>query len=318
MHARLTAKYLRRFLPGNPRTVVVSKVGVSGTVGANFVYASKPDGLTIGSFSNVPPLDTVFGEGVNYDPGKFVPLLSFRESQLHEWWIIGTAPYSTLDEAVGQGSKGGPTFTVGNELACSSQTLGYRAAKDWLDLPLEIILGLPGSRTNVMTHLERGDVDSQSSTMWFTLPRDRPGWLKDGFVKAFAVRAGQTKIIGPNDPLPGNGELTSEQTPPYVIDLLQDPEQKRLWDLFTSDYGPTFRTIQAPPGTPDDITELLREATWKMVNDEDFRADYAKFFAGEEVTPTRGDELAEYVIEKAKGVDEVVKWAKKYVPECGF
>ena len=52
--ARLTARHLPRFQKGDPKTVVVSKVGVGGDVGRNYVYAVKPDGLTIGSFSRNP------------------------------------------------------------------------------------------------------------------------------------------------------------------------------------------------------------------------------------------------------------------------
>ena len=198
MHARLTARHLPRFIEGSPRTVVVSKVGVGGDVGRNYVYAIKPDGLTIGSFSGTDPMRQLLADSAQWEADKWGMLLSFRKSQLRGWYIRGDGAYSNLKEAIGQGSAGGPRFTVAADTICSSVSLRKRAIIEWLDLPMDITFGLPGSRTNVMTHLERDDVDSQASTMWFTITRDRPGWMADGFIKGFAFPAGHASAEGPN------------------------------------------------------------------------------------------------------------------------
>ena len=135
---------------------------------------------------------------------------------------------------------------------CSSIALRKRAITEWLDLPMDITFGLPGSRTNVMTHLERGDIDSQAITMWFTITRDRPGWRQDGFIKGFAFPAGHDSVAGPNEGPAHNGEVRSDGIP-FVIDLLDDPNQKALHDIFASDYGPLFRVLVAPPGVDPDV-----------------------------------------------------------------
>src|SRR3954465_9384211 len=49
-YGRLVAEYMQRYLPGT--TVVVKNMpGAGHIIGANAVYASKPDGLTIGTFN---------------------------------------------------------------------------------------------------------------------------------------------------------------------------------------------------------------------------------------------------------------------------
>ncbi|MGZ8467346.1 MAG: Bug family tripartite tricarboxylate transporter substrate binding protein, partial [Candidatus Binatia bacterium] len=45
--ARLTARYLAKYIPGNPTIVVQNMPGAGNIIGANYVYSvAKPDGLT--------------------------------------------------------------------------------------------------------------------------------------------------------------------------------------------------------------------------------------------------------------------------------
>ena len=48
LNARVIARNLGDFVPGNPRVIVVSKHGAAGMIGGNFVYRAKPDGLHMG------------------------------------------------------------------------------------------------------------------------------------------------------------------------------------------------------------------------------------------------------------------------------
>jgi tripartite-type tricarboxylate transporter receptor subunit TctC len=69
-YARLIVKHMARFMPDT--TIIVKNVGGAGHImGANTVYFSKPDGLTIGSFST----GLVYGQivdmqGIQFDLGK--------------------------------------------------------------------------------------------------------------------------------------------------------------------------------------------------------------------------------------------------------
>src|SRR3954468_19116116 len=50
LYGRLTAEYMQKYLPGS--TFVVKNIpGAGHLIGANTIYASKADGLTIGTFS---------------------------------------------------------------------------------------------------------------------------------------------------------------------------------------------------------------------------------------------------------------------------
>src|SRR5258708_11355839 len=74
VYARLLARHLGKYIPGNPSLVVQNMVGAGGLRAANFVYSAAPkDGTTIGILSRDMPLLAVLGANaaVQFDPRKF-------------------------------------------------------------------------------------------------------------------------------------------------------------------------------------------------------------------------------------------------------
>ena len=69
-YGRLVAEYMQKHLPGS--TFVVKNVPGAGTlIGANLIYASKPDGLTFGTFNTgLIYSQIVKNEGVKFDLTK--------------------------------------------------------------------------------------------------------------------------------------------------------------------------------------------------------------------------------------------------------
>ncbi|MBI2858542.1 MAG: hypothetical protein HYX90_05630, partial [Chloroflexi bacterium] len=65
---RLYGKFLSNLLPGKPSVVVRNMPGGAATIGANFVYAAKPDGLTAMVAGGSVPLNQLVGlDAVKYD-----------------------------------------------------------------------------------------------------------------------------------------------------------------------------------------------------------------------------------------------------------
>ena len=69
-YARLILKHMAKLMPDT--TLIVKNVGGAGHImGANMVYHSKPDGLTIGSFSTGLVYGQIVGmQGIQFDLGK--------------------------------------------------------------------------------------------------------------------------------------------------------------------------------------------------------------------------------------------------------
>ncbi len=70
LYGRLVAEFMQRYLPGS--TFVVKNLpGAGHLVGANTIYASKPDGLTIGTFNTGLIYNQLIGlDGVKFDLNK--------------------------------------------------------------------------------------------------------------------------------------------------------------------------------------------------------------------------------------------------------
>jgi tripartite-type tricarboxylate transporter receptor subunit TctC len=53
LYARVLARYIGRYLPGNPTRIVENMTGAGGLIAANHLYNRvKPDGLTIGAWAS--------------------------------------------------------------------------------------------------------------------------------------------------------------------------------------------------------------------------------------------------------------------------
>jgi tripartite-type tricarboxylate transporter receptor subunit TctC len=72
IRARIFARHLPKWIPGNPRVIVQNMLGAAGLVAANYAFAvAKPDGLTIHHFPASTVMDAFLApDRVKYDPGK--------------------------------------------------------------------------------------------------------------------------------------------------------------------------------------------------------------------------------------------------------
>jgi tripartite-type tricarboxylate transporter receptor subunit TctC len=313
LFGRLIAKHLPGFLPGNPKMIVVNRSGASGTVGANYLYSARGDGLTIGMFSALYPSNQITMPDVQFNMLKFQPLASLQgRNQL--WFIRGSASYDRIQKAVGQGSAGGPRFTFAEEALCGVNTVREKLVKEWLDLPMDIKHGLPGGRRAAMQQLERGDIDSVQQSMWYTLPKDRPGWLKSGFLKVFANASPPGEGNFQN-----NGEVDFPADAKRVHDLLKTEEQKRQHILLSlDDLGPFHRAIYAPPSTPENIVGVLRKSIWNMLHSQAFTADIERL-RGDDPLDIRPGEKVAAIIKQALGkVQELEAIMRQHAPNCTF
>jgi hypothetical protein len=202
---------------------------------------------------------------------------------------------------------------------CEAGTARARFLKDVLDLPMDLKYALPGGRVPTMQQLERGDIQARSAGMWYTLARDRPGWQvddtggngPDSFIQIFF------NGTLPELQLRHNGEIDVPEDTVQIIDLL-DEEQEKIWRILSIPNSSLYRASFAPPGTPDELVQILRDAMDQMVLDPDFLADYDKILSGDEVTPTPGDEMMKQY-EAALGDAEFTgSIFSKYLPECEF
>src|SRR3989475_6974536 len=115
--ARLIARYLPKYLPGNPTIVVQNMPGANSVIAANHVYAvAKPDGLTLGAFNrNLVLGQLVKAPGIRFDMAKFAWIGS-PASETTVLTIRNDLPYRTPADL----TRAGPAVILGPSVPCVS------------------------------------------------------------------------------------------------------------------------------------------------------------------------------------------------------
>ena len=257
-YGRLIAEYMQRHLPGS--TFVVKNIpGAGHIIGANSLYASKPDGLTIGTFNTGLIYNQLIGnEAVKFDLEK----MSWIGKAANEPRIIAIAqqsPITTYKHLAEQ--KQEVTFAAaGIGSAAYVETVMLSNA---LKLPIKILTGYNGSEDQLA--MRRGEIVGTISA--------RSTWdpfVKNGFGRYIAQIGGANKDV------------------PQLASLITDPEAQTLVALIQSQ-GDISRLTAGPPGIPDDRLLALRTAYRKAMEDKELLAKMEQL--GLPVDPAYGDDV---------------------------
>jgi len=293
--ARHVARFIGKYIPGNPDVVPQNMPGAGGTVAANYVYSvAKPDGLTLGAFNPALYFDQLVGRPeVKFDWAKFTWIGSPEQNDvLH--YIRSDAPFKTIDDLRNAkepprcGSTG--TGTTGHYIPLLlEETLGIKTT---------IVSGYQGG-AEIDLAVERNEVVCWSpliATYFGREPYKR--WHKSGFTRV-VVQTGSKRDPRLKD-VPTLNELMQQYKTP--------DSGKRLAKVVLT-AATLGRPISAPPCMPADRIKILREAYAKAMKDPELLADAEK--RGWEVNPLTGEDLeslAKDVMAQPREVLERMKW----------
>ena len=293
--ARLMARYLGKYVPGNPETVVQNMPGAGGVVAANYIYAvARPDGLTLGAFNPGLYFEQLVGRPeVKFDWSKFTWIGSPEQNDVMHY-IRSDAPFKTVDDLRNAkepprcGSTG--TGTSGHYLPhLLDETLGIKTT---------IVSGYQGG-SEIDLAVERNEVVCWSplvATFFGREPYKR--WFKTGFVRVI-VQSGTKR-----DP-----RLKDVPTLSELMQQYKTPDSGKRLAKVVLTAATLGRPISAPPRLPAERTKLLREAYAKAMKDPELLADAEK--RGWDVNPLSGQELealAKDVVAQPRDVIERMKW----------
>ena len=293
--ARLMARYLGKYVPGNPETVVQNMPGAGGVVAANYIYAvARPDGLTLGAFNPGLYFEQLVGRPeVKFDWSKFTWIGSPEQNDVMHY-IRSDAPFKTVDDLRNAkepprcGSTG--TGTSGHYLP--------RLLDETLGIKTTIVSGYQGG-AEIDLAVERNEVVCWSplvATFFGREPYKR--WFKAGFVRVI-VQSGTKR-----DP-----RLKDVPTLAELMQQYKTPDSGKRLAKVVLTAATLGRPISAPPRLPAERTKLLREAYAKAMKDPELLADAEK--RGWDVNPLSGQELeslAKDVVAQPRDVIERMKW----------
>ncbi|MCC6888947.1 MAG: hypothetical protein IT536_10475 [Hyphomicrobiales bacterium] len=269
-YARLAARHLGRYLPGNPAVVPRSMPGAGGIVAANYLYSVAPkDGSAIALFMAGAPFEPLFGNAqAKYDTLQFNWIMSLNRLVniaifWHESPVRSMQDFFKQDVLVGASGGGDSSTEV-------YPNLFNHLAKT----RFKVVTGYKGNG-EAMLAMERHEVHGIVGTELSSLRATRPDWIRDGKSR-IVMQIGLT--MSPD--LPGV---------PSGLDLVKDEEGRRIFELLLArqEYG---RPFALPPGTPPDVVAMFRQAFAAMVKDEAFLSDAAKMRA--DILVGTGEEVA--------------------------
>ena len=281
LHARLVARYIGKYIPGNPTVVPQNMTGAGGLRMANYLYEVAPkDGTAIGMLANTfPAMQAVGIGGIQFDAAKFNWIGSISPT-VETMAVWKTAGVKTIEEArtkevvAGATGRGAITYMLP---AMLNEVLGTK---------FKIVTGYPGGN-NVNLAMERGEVAARNNT-WSSWKVTKPDWLRDKEI-TILVQAGPKAKDLPDVP--------------SVEDLVKTGDERQLVNLIVS--GTRLgRPLATTPGVPAERVQALRDAFDAVMKDPAFLKEAE---AGNiEVDPVRGVEL-QRVVEEVLATPQHVK-----------
>ena len=264
--ARLVARHMGKYVPGNPTFIPMNKPGAAGLILANEMFGVLPqDGTAIGTFGRNIPRGQILGTMA----GQF-------ESEKFNWLGSTSQDISVCGVWHGAGIATTEQFLAAPlVMAANSQgdaEMYPHVLNKLIGTKFKIVSGYPGA-PEMSLALERGEAQARCGWSWSSASTER-NWLKD------------KKIMIPL--VLGTDKLKEMPEVPRAIDFAKTDEARGVL-RFLADSGKLGRPFVAPPNVPADRLKALRDAFAKTMEDAEFKADAAK--QGFIADPLSGDDL---------------------------
>jgi tripartite-type tricarboxylate transporter receptor subunit TctC len=271
-YARLYAKYMPQYLPGEPTIVVENMPGAGNLVGMNYLaQAAENDGSVFGTGEGAVALQQLFGvEGVQFDmstmryigmPDEPVNMVLTARAD------AGVTDFSQLLE------DGGPELSIGIPAPGSLLADPAILLESIVGANIQLVPGYEGTGPLALA-VEQGEVDA-----FFASEATFEAEYQDKISSGEWIPLLQTAEPGAPNYL---------EDVPDILSLAEDDEQRQLLAV-GSTYRAYVRPYFTPPGVPDDRFEALK-AAWEATNENpDFLAEAEE--AGRPVAPVAGEEI---------------------------
>lgn len=283
--ARMLAKNLPKYIPGKPNIIVQNMPGGGSMVGANYLYeVAKPDGLTIGTFARgLPYAQLLKAQGSRFDLTKF-SWIGSPSIEPNVLVIRSDLPYKTFDDLL----KSKETLHFGCTSGVAVDTFFPMALKEYLGLKINTIQYPSGAEVNLA--IERKEMDGRSSAY--------------GGLKPFIARGVVRPILRGLVSEPGIEKL------PVNVDYVTDKKAKTVMSLLSLP-DKIGQPYVAPPKTPNDLLNILREAFSKWAKDPEVQEEGEKsMLKVEYITAEEALKIANYVLQQPP---EIINEMNKFI-----
>ena len=282
INARLLARYLPKYIPGNPSVIVQNQPGAGSLSMTNQLFAAGPfDGTAIGaSFNGLPTTPLLQPIGARFEAVKLNWVGSTnRETQAMYVWHA--SPIETLGDLTTK------EMIVGAQAPGSTQYDYPKLAEKLFGWKMKVITGYEAT-PKIHLAMERGEVHGTWAN-WSTLKAISEQWIKDKKIRILAQWALRKHPELPDVPL--------------ILDQAKTEEQKQSLDLALArlEFG---RPFFMPPNVPPERVSAIRRAFDATMKDKEFleEADKLKI----EIDPLSGEQVAALIVQIYKTPAETV------------
>jgi tripartite-type tricarboxylate transporter receptor subunit TctC len=287
--ARLLAKYLTKYIPGEPNIIVQNMPQAASVAAANYLYAQAPrDGTVLGSFSRNIVNDALTGESnVAADPRRFLWLgATSHPARVCVRWF--TAPVKTPADLFTH------EFIVGAAGATSSLAILPTVLNKVLGTKFNIVEGYQGMGDALLA-VQRGETQGMCAS--YAQFRIADQLMHDGKL-FFLLRAEEAAILEIPDV-------------PSIFDYAKTGEQRALMQfVFSStEFG---RPYVFPPDVPKDRVEIMRKAVAAAAHDPALLAEAANIKM--DMTYTSPESLEQLVAKLYQTPSALIATVKTILP----
>lgn len=281
-YARLVARFIGRYIPGNPILQPQQMPGGGSRIAAGYMANVAPrDGTFLATADQSLAVQQAVGD----------PTILFDASKFN-WIGNPTADNNTLAVSSALGvetiADARTKEIVIGATGINTSSQYAQALNNVAGTKFKIVLGYPGAMEMGLA-LERGEIGGYTNT-WAGWVAEKPDWLRDKRI-VILVQIGLRRMK----------EMADVPLLMEVADNDLDRAALRLSSAAAAFGRPLFTT----PGVPPERVAALRKAFDKTMKDPDFLAAAAK--SGFDIDPLSGDELqqlAEDIVTTPKQVTE--------------
>lgn len=268
INARLVARYLPKYIPGNPSVIVQNQPGAGSLTMTNQLFAAGPfDGTAIGaSFNGLPTTPLLQPTGARFEATRLNWVGSTnRETQAMYVWH--TAPIEKLGDLTSK------EMIVGAQAPGSTQYDYPKLAEKLFDWKFKVITGYEAT-PKIHLAMERGEVHGTWAN-WSTLKAISEQWIKEKKIRILAQWAVRKHPELPDVPL--------------ILEQAKTEEQKHALQLALArlEFG---RPFFMPPNVAPERVNAIRRAFDAVMKDPEFIAEADKLKI--EIDPLTGEQVA--------------------------
>jgi tripartite-type tricarboxylate transporter receptor subunit TctC len=290
INARLLARHIGRYIPGNPTVVVQNLPGAAGLNSVQYLDTAAPkDGTVIDifNFGNIGD-SKLMPDKIKIDFRKFAWIGSISQdlTVCYVWHTFGPKTLAEL--------KAREVVHMGRTAVGSSSDVNQRILKNIFGVRIQHISGYPGSAEERMA-IERGELDGNCGA-WSSIPAE---WVE---AKRIVPIIRSAPALPPD--LPAGV--------PYSVEIAPNERDQKIIRLLVAS-GQIGRPFIASQAVPAERVRILRDAFNATMNDPQFVSELEKLRLP--LSPKSGEEALQVVEDIYATPDDIVQAARKIAGE---